>query len=222
MMEEIILLHNKIKKRQMMLFGGCKFYTGIYTNTSIVLLKSGIGKTAAALGTTLLLQIYKPDIVINIGSAGSLIPTLKIGDIIISEEVSYHDVDITTFGYKLGQMASCPARFTADTKLIKQSELCVKECGFNAMRGLVISGDSFIKSSKQCLLKILINFPEAIAIEMEGAAIAQVCYKFKVPFIIIRSISDFANQKSYIDFNKFLTLAAIRSSLIIEKMLTII
>ncbi|WP_163115820.1 5'-methylthioadenosine/S-adenosylhomocysteine nucleosidase, partial [Acinetobacter baumannii] len=88
--------------------GGCEIYTGKINGVDVALLKSGIGKVAAAIGTTLLLEHFRPDVVINTGSAGGLDAKLNVGDIVVSTEVRYHDADVTAFGYEPGQMAQCP------------------------------------------------------------------------------------------------------------------
>ncbi|CAJ0991345.1 5'-methylthioadenosine/S-adenosylhomocysteine nucleosidase [Pantoea sp. Nvir] len=102
MEQEIILLRDKIENRQTLTLAGCEIYNGTLNGIEVYLLKSGIGKISAALGTTLLLQLYKPDLVINVGSAGGLTPLMSVGDIVISDKVSYHDADVTAFGYKPG------------------------------------------------------------------------------------------------------------------------
>ncbi|MFV8221480.1 5'-methylthioadenosine/S-adenosylhomocysteine nucleosidase, partial [Enterobacter cloacae complex sp.6700776] len=95
---------------------------GKINGVDVALLKSGIGKVAAAIGTTLLLEHCKPDVIINTGSAGGLDPRLNVGDIVVSTEVRYHDADVTAFGYEPGQMAQCPPAFIADAKLIETTE----------------------------------------------------------------------------------------------------
>ncbi|MGQ7140099.1 5'-methylthioadenosine/S-adenosylhomocysteine nucleosidase, partial [Escherichia coli] len=144
MEEEVTLLRDKIENRQTISLGGCEIYTGQLNGTEVALLKSGIGKVAAALGATLLLEHCKPDVIINTGSAGGLAPTLKVGDIVVSDEARYHDADVTAFGYEYGQLPGCPAGFKADDKLIAAAEACIAELNLNAVRGLIVSGDAFI------------------------------------------------------------------------------
>ena len=218
MEQEVTLLRDKIENRQTLTLAGCEFYTGTLNGVEVALLKSGIGKVAAALGTTLLLQLCKPDVVINTGSAGGLAPTLKVGDIVVSDEVRYHDADVTAFGYEPGQMASCPAAFVADDKLITAAELVIKQLDLNAVRGLVVSGDAFINGAAP-LERIRTTFPQAIAVEMEATAIGHVCHQFKVPFVVVRAISDVADQESHLSFDEFLSVAAKQSSLMVENLL---
>lgn len=139
MEEEVTLLRDKIDNRQTITLGGCEIYTGQLNGTEVALLKSGIGKVAAALGATLLLEHCKPDVIINTGSAGGLASTLKVGDIVVSDEARYHDADVTAFGYEYGQLPGCPAGFKADDKLIAAAESCIRELNLNAVRGLMLA-----------------------------------------------------------------------------------
>ena len=218
MEQEVTLLRDKIENRQTLTLAGCEIYTGTLNGVEVALLKSGIGKTAAALGTTLLLELCKPDVVINTGSAGGLAPTLKVGDIVVSDEVRYHDADVTAFGYEPGQMAGCPAAFVADNQLIAAAEQVIKQLDLNAVRGLVVSGDAFINGAEP-LARIRNTFPQAIAVEMEATAIGHVCHQFKVPFVVVRAISDVADQESHLSFDEFLSVAAKQSSLMVENLL---
>ncbi|MBV7406437.1 5'-methylthioadenosine/S-adenosylhomocysteine nucleosidase [Enterobacter sp. ENT03] len=215
MEEEVTLLRDKIENRQTLNIAGCEIYTGTLNGTEVALLKSGIGKVAAAMGATLLLERCKPDVIINTGSAGGLAPTLKVGDIVVSDEARYHDADVTAFGYELGQLPGCPAGFKADEKLVAAAETCIAELNLHAVRGLIVSGDAFINGAEN-LAKIRHNFPQAIAVEMEATAIAHVCHNMGVPFVVVRAISDVADQESHLSFDEFLVVAAKQSSLMVE------
>ncbi|WP_039057395.1 5'-methylthioadenosine/S-adenosylhomocysteine nucleosidase [Enterobacter sp. Bisph1] len=218
MEEEVTLLRDKIDNRQTLNIGGSEIYTGTLNGTEVALLKSGIGKVAAAMGATLLLMHCQPDVIINTGSAGGLASTLKVGDIVVSDEARYHDADVTAFGYELGQLPGCPAGFKADDKLIAATEACINELNLHAVRGLIVSGDAFINGAEG-LAKIRQNFPQAIAVEMEATAIAHVCHNFGVPFVVVRAISDVADQQSHLSFDEFLVVAAKQSSLMVETLL---
>lgn len=219
MEEEVTLLRDKIENRQTLTLAGCEIYTGTLNGVEVALLKSGIGKVSAAMGATLLLEHCKPDLIINTGSAGGLASTLKVGDIVVSDEVRYHDADVTAFGYEYGQMAGCPAAFKADEKLIAAAEACIGELNLHAVRGLVVSGDAFINGS-DALARIRSHFPQAIAVEMEATAIGHVCHNFGVPFVVVRAISDVADQQSHLSFEAFLAVAAKQSSLMVETLLS--
>ncbi|AHJ75192.1 MULTISPECIES: 5'-methylthioadenosine/S-adenosylhomocysteine nucleosidase [Kosakonia] len=215
MEEEVTLLRDKIENRQTLNVGGSEIYTGTLNGTEVALLKSGIGKVAAAMGATLLLERCQPDVIINTGSAGGLAATLKVGDIVVSDEARYHDADVTAFGYDIGQLPGCPAGFKADDKLIAAAEACIGELNLHAVRGLIVSGDAFINGADG-LAKIRHNFPQAIAVEMEATAIAHVCHNYGVPFVVVRAISDVADQESHLSFDEFLVVAAKQSSLMVE------
>lgn len=221
MEEEVTLLRAQIQNCQTLKRGGCEIYSGKLQGMDVALLKSGIGKVAAAMGTTLLIEHCQPDIVINTGSAGGLASTLKVGDIVISDEVRYHDADLTAFGYEPGQMAGCPAAFIADEKLIRLAEQSVQKLRLNSVRGLICSGDAFINGSEP-LARIKATFPKVAAVEMEAAAIAHVCHQFEMPFVVVRAISDVADQTSHLSFDEFLGIAAKQSSLMVTTLLTLL
>lgn len=216
--EEVTLLRDQIQSRQTFKHGGCVIYTGQLNGLDVALLKSGIGKVAAALATTLLLEHCQPNLVINTGSAGGLAASLKIGDIVVSDEVRYHDVDLTVFGYQPGQMAGCPAAFIADENLIQLAERCITELNLHAVRGLICTGDTFVNGAAP-LARIRATFPTVTAVEMEAAAIAHVCHQFNTPFVVVRAISDVADQESHLSFDQFLASAAKQSTLMINTML---
>ncbi|TKI08812.1 5'-methylthioadenosine/S-adenosylhomocysteine nucleosidase [Martelella alba] len=217
MEQEVVLLRDQLTDRTVWEKAGCEFYSGRLHGIDVVLLKSGIGKVSAALGTTLLLDHYQPDFVINTGSAGGLAPSLQVGDIVLSTEARYHDVDITPFGYEPGQMAMCPAAFPAAPYLISLAEQCIARLGMRSVRGLVVSGDAFINGAEP-LSRIRALFPQAVAVEMEAAAIAHVCHQFATPFVVVRAISDVADQTSHLSFDEFLAVAAKQSTHLVETM----
>ncbi|MBD2783456.1 5'-methylthioadenosine/S-adenosylhomocysteine nucleosidase [Xenorhabdus sp. DI] len=219
MEQEVTLLRDQIEGLQTVSRGGCEIYTGKLNGVDIALLKSGIGKVAAALGTTLLIEHCQPDIVINTGSAGGLDPKLNVGDIVVSEAVRYHDADLTAFGYEPGQMAQCPAAFMADATLISLAEKCIQSLDLNAVRGLVCSGDAFINGAEP-LARIRATFPDVAAVEMEAAAIGHVCHQYNLPFVVVRAISDVADQESHLSFDEFLVVAARESTRMVNAMLT--
>ncbi|CCN73185.1 5'-methylthioadenosine/S-adenosylhomocysteine nucleosidase [Vibrio nigripulchritudo] len=197
---------------------GCTFYTGQINGVEAVLLQSGIGKVAASVGTTLLLESYQPDVVINTGSAGGFDSSLNLGDVVISTEVRHHDADVTAFGYEIGQMAGQPAGFAADEKLMAVAEQALSQMEEkHAVRGLICTGDAFVCSAERQSF-IRKHFPSVIAVEMEAAAIAQTCHQFKVPFVVVRAISDVADKESPMSFEEFLPLAAKSSSEMVLKM----
>lgn len=198
---------------------GCEFITGKLDNTDVVLLKSGIGKVNAAVSTSVLLYKYQPEKVINIGSAGGYADDLSVGDVIISDQVCHHDVDVTVFGYAMGQVPGMPATYEADSSLIEQVKKAIGSLdGIKAKIGLVGTGDSFMQDPVR-VETVRSQFPALQAVDMEAAAIAQVCVKFDVPFVVVRALSDIAGKESSQSFESFLKVAAKNSSILVREML---
>ncbi|MDO9749107.1 5'-methylthioadenosine/S-adenosylhomocysteine nucleosidase [Glaesserella parasuis] len=218
MAQEVEILLSYMAEPKLTEIVGCKIYEGKINNTDVALLQSGIGKTAAAMGTALLLQLAKPEMVINTGSAGGLDANLNVGDIVISTEVRHHDVDVTAFGYEKGQLPANPAAFMANEQLAQIAIKETEKAGFNAVSGLICSGDLFVNGSYM-IARIRNDFPSVKAVEMEAASIAQVCHAFQVPFVVVRAISDVADKESHLSFDEFLPLAAEKSSEIVLAML---
>lgn len=222
MEQEVSILKQNLENGQTISKAGCTFYTGQLKGVDVVLLQSGIGKVAATVGTTLLLNEYQPDVVINTGSAGGFDASLNLGDVVISSEVRHHDVDVTAFGYEIGQMAQQPAAFVADESLIKVAENALTQMeDKHAVRGLICTGDAFVASAERQGF-IRQHFPSVVAVEMEAAAIAQTCHQFNVPFVVVRAISDVADKEASMSFDEFLPLAAKSSSAMVIKMVELL
>jgi len=217
--EEVSILKAKINNLQTTVIAGCEFYQGELNGKQVILTKSGIGKVAAAVATTLLLEKFSPDQIINTGSAGGYDTSLNVGDIVISTEVRFHDVDLTAFGYEIGQMAQLPPAFAADQKLIDIAQQAANTLdSLKIIQGQICTGDIFMADPAKAEIART-NFPDMAACEMEAAAIAQVCYQFKVPFVIIRSLSDIAGKKSDLSFEQYLPIAAENASILVEAIL---
>ncbi|TLS39308.1 5'-methylthioadenosine/S-adenosylhomocysteine nucleosidase [Pseudalkalibacillus caeni] len=215
--EEVEILLDKLEGREDKAIAGCEFSTGTYDGQDVILLKSGIGKVNAAMSTTLLNQIYKPDYVINTGSAGGFHKDLQVGDTVISTEVRHHDVDATVFGYEYGQVPQMPASFTPDPFLVKVAEKCAEEISeHKVVKGLIATGDSFMSDPERVDF-VRSKFDNLYAAEMEAAAIAQVCQQFEIPFVIIRALSDIAGKESNVSFEQFLETAAVNSADLVLK-----
>lgn len=222
MEQEVSTLKQSIENCREVSKAGCTFYAGQLNGVDVVLLQSGIGKVAAAVGTTILLDEYQPDLVINTGSAGGFDSSLSLGDVVISTEVRHHDADVTAFGYEMGQMAQQPAAFIADEKLIEIAEQALAKMeSKHAVRGLICTGDAFVASAERQAF-IRQHFPTVVAVEMEAAAIAQTCHQFKVPFVVVRAISDVADKEASMSFDEFLPLAAKSSSEMVVKMVELL
>lgn len=217
MEEEVSLIANAIENKKIEVVGNREYVCGTYHDHEIILVKSGIGKVCAALAATVLVDHFKVDILVNSGCAGGIGNGLKIGDIVLSTGLAYHDFDLKIFGYKRGQVPSYEQYFMADHALIAKAEAVAatlkQEQGFepNIFTGVVLTGDQFI-SQKQICLDMKQDFPEAQVTEMEGAAVAQVCNDFNVPCLVIRSVSDTAQGDSPEVFEQFVQLAADNSA----------
>jgi adenosylhomocysteine nucleosidase len=224
MENEVVLLRSAMEDTESELVGGFEFITGKLDRKPVVLLRCGIGKVNAAVGCTLLIHQYKPDLVINTGSAGGIDPGLQFGDVIISDGVLHHDVDVTAFDYAPGQLPGLPAVFPVPEELVRRAGEAVDQLKrenvlpqkLNHVRGLIGSGDVFMHQPER-ISRIRELFPKLRAVEMEGAAIAQTCYLFKVPALIIRSLSDIAGVESPVTFNEFLPTASRHSGDIVRR-----
>lgn len=217
---EIALLKQQLTSSRTELLGGYTFYLGELAGKNIVLVQSGIGKVAAAVATTLMISQFKPDCIINTGSAGGFDPELNVGDVVISTEVRHHDVDVTAFGYEMGQVPKMPAAFVAHPVLVAAAEQSIAALGFcKTKKGLVATGDSFMCNPER-IAQTRQQFPTMLAVEMEGAAIAQACHMLDTPFVVIRSLSDIAGKESPDSFEAYLEVASKNSSVMVVEILT--
>lgn len=195
MEEEFSLLLGNLKNTVTATFGQFTYHTGLINGMEVALLLSGIGKVNAAVGTTLLLDKFKPDYLINTGVAGGVPDEVEVGDVVISSEASHYDADATAFEYKIGQIPHMPSVYTADGLLSRLAEKAGNLCNeITTHHGPILSGDSFIHTPQQ-VAYLDEHFPGVMAVEMEGAAVAQTTFLFDVPFVLIRSISDKVREK---------------------------
>lgn len=212
MEQEIKLLRESMANVKHVSFGKFSAYEGELAGKRMVLVLSGIGKVNAAVSTSWVIHQFAPDCIINTGSAGGLGKGLKVGDVVIGETVAHHDVDVTAFGYVWGQVPQLPAVFASYSNLIRQAEKAAQVFeGAAVAQGLIVSGDRFVHSSEG-VAEIRSHFPDVKAVEMEAAAIAQTCHQLEVPFVIIRAVSDSADEKADISFEEFLKTAAVSSA----------
>ena len=195
------------------------YHKGEIYGKEVVCCECGIGKVNAAMSTQIMIDLYHPDVIINSGIAGSLSGEIRIGDIVVSDDCVQHDMDGTEMGDPLGQVQfndELRTYFPADKATADRLfEACKTIDGINVFRGRIASGDVFI-SSRDRRQKVADHF-DAIACEMEGAAVGTVCYRNGVPFAILRSISDDWNNNELMDFMKFRALAAERSIRVIAE-----
>ncbi len=178
----------------------------------MIVVRSGIGKVLASITTSLLIQQYGVNMVINTGSAGGIGAGLQVGDLVISDKVAYFDVDVTGFGYEYGQLpGGMPLYYEPSRYLISEMTKAAEATHHTVKKGLIVTGDSFI-NDPQKVQEILGHFPDALACEMEGAAIAQTAQQFNIPFLIVRAISDTADHAATVSFDEFILEAGKRSA----------
>jgi adenosylhomocysteine nucleosidase len=197
MEEETAFLLSKLNNVEKKTVGPFVFYEGeTQDGKEVVVVKCGIGKAMSAAGCALLISNFNVGTVINSGVAGALNPDLIPNDIVFSTGVMYHDVNFTPFNYKLGQMAGQPEIYNPDPALLAKADIAatiVPNLKERIKKGLVVSGDVFVNTKEQ-KEEILKNFPTAMVTECEGASIAQIATSYRVPFIVIRAISDTADE----------------------------
>ncbi len=185
-----------------------------------MLVESGIGKVNSAVCTTILIEEFKVDKIIFTGVAGAVSNELNIGDIVVSSELIEHDFDCTAFGMEAGVIPRMEnSNFESDKTLVELAKKSgVKILGENKIKtGIIVSGDQFIADKNK--IAWLEKTFDAKCTEMEGASVAHVCYLFKIPFVIIRSISDKADGSAHVDFKEFVYIAAENSKKIVVEML---
>ncbi|QEK11983.1 5'-methylthioadenosine/adenosylhomocysteine nucleosidase [Crassaminicella thermophila] len=220
--EEIQIVKEKMELKEKVELAGMTFYKGNLVGKDIVVVRSGIGKVNAAVCTQILISNFHVDAIINTGVAGAIHDELEVGDIVISKDVIEHDFDVTGFGgYKLGQIPRMDEYiFKADEKLVKVAvEASKKESvKYKTTIGRIVSGDVFVAcpDKKGFLWKEF----EGYCAEMESAAIGHTCYLNKVPFVIIRAMSDKADGTAHVNFNEFVQESANNSVEIVLYMLT--
>jgi len=220
MAQEVNILAGQLDNAERYEHAGFVFHTGTRHGLEVIILQSGIGKVNAAVGTAILLERHQPDAIINTGSAGGFATDLAIGDVIISDEVRHHDVDAVVFGYELGQVPGMPTAYHADSRLRDIARGAIAALGeVNVREGMIATGDAFMADPER-VAATRAQFPTMLAVEMEGAAIAQTCYLYDCPFVVIRALSDIPGSgDNHLSFEQFLDIAADHSSRMVDQML---
>jgi adenosylhomocysteine nucleosidase len=225
--EEIRKLVSALDLEKKYVEGGRTFYVGKLWEKEVVLVFSRWGKVAAATTVTSLITKYGVNQVIFTGVAGSIDENLKVGDIVIGNDLYHHDMDARPLfkQFEIPLLNIC--KLTSDPELVCKAEEASLNFFINHQKdlisrdilkefkivkprvvvGAIASGDQFFNSMKAAK-KLKKCLPEAICVEMEGAAVAQVCYEYSIPFVVIRTISDSADESSHVDFEKFIHLVA--------------
>ena len=213
-LEELLSVLEEVQEERE---GAFTLFRGRLEGQEVLLAECGVGKVNAA-ALTQLFVTKEVTRVIFTGVAGAVDPTLKVGDLVVSTDALQHDLDVTALGYNLGQVPGEPLSWQADETL--------RDLALEAAQGLeevktisgrIVSGDQFIASAEK-VAQLRETFSAACA-EMEGAAVAQVCAKAKIPFVIIRSISDTADHEAEVNFREFTPLAAKRAKRVVREML---
>jgi adenosylhomocysteine nucleosidase len=217
MTEELEALLAELQNRQDTKHGPFTLHSGMLEGKEVLLAQCGIGKVNAA-ALTQLMVLQSVEAIIFTGVAGGVDATLKVGDIVISTDAMQHDADVRTLGYQLGEVPGETLSWQADATL-RDSAFAVAQTidGINVIQGRILSGDQFIASVEK-VRELREVFGGACA-EMEGAAVAQICSKWHLPFVIIRSISDSADHDAKVNFREFTPLAAARAKQVVSGML---
>lgn len=182
-------LVERLQEKKVSDYGNLHYVEGLLGCNRVILTQCGIGKVNAAVGATELIRRFAPDCIISTGVAGGIDACLKVADVVVSERLVYHDVWCGE-GYEYGQMAEMPAMYEGCASLLKHA-LSLDKAGQESRihGGLICTGDQFITNRAE-LDVIKHRFPDGLAVDMESAAIAQVCYLYDTPFLSFRIISD--------------------------------
>lgn len=215
---EVDTIKKNIKDPATENISGIEFVSGELFGHEAVVAKCGIGKVFSALCTEAMIIRYSPDLIINTGVAGSLTNKLSTLDVAVAKAVVQHDFDTSPLGDRKGEISGLGlVEIPADLAISKAIEGIIKGMGINCVHGVIASGDVFV-ASNDVKERIVSEF-SAVACEMEGASIGHVCHVNKVPFAVIRSISDSANGESEMDYPTFSKKAAAVSAKIVESFL---
>ena len=204
MEEEVAILKDKMTEVSVLETAGMEFISGKLSGHEVVVVRSGIGKVNAGICTQILADKFEVEAVINTGIAGSLKAEINIGDIVLSTDTMQHDVDAREFGYAIGQVPRMDTlAFQADEGLRKlAAEVCRRvNPEIQVFEGRVASGDQFV-ADRETKENIIQN-TEGFCTEMEGAAIGQAAYLNKIPYLVIRAISDKADDSAHMDYPAF-------------------
>lgn len=210
MSKEIELLKGLMSDFKEEQIGGAKFYFGQIKNKKLIIVESGIGKVCAACACVELIKNFSPDCIINTGAAGSISPNFKVMDTIVCEKSAYYDVYC---GEEEGRVQGFPMHYEADKNLLIQAE------NLGLKKGFVASGDRFVTQKAEAE-NILHIHHHAEAVDMESAALAQVCYMYQVPFLSVRIISDEVGVENHqVQYDNFWQTAGEHSFAVVKKLL---
>lgn len=209
MQVEVETLVAKLEESSCRTCAGSKFYEGILEGLPVVVVQCGVGKVNAALCVQILCDCFGVTHVVNTGIAGSLCADLDIGDMVISQDAMYHDIDCGVFGYPVGKVPGMPEQYAADETLLAYAFSAAEMVNPGHTKiGRIASGDQFVCRQQQ--KDTIIENTKALCTEMEGAAIAHAAYRNEIPFVILRAISDKADHTAEMDYPTFEAIAAKR------------
>lgn len=219
MTEELELLLKDMEIKEETKKANMTFYRGTLGEKNIIAVVCGIGKVNAAVCSQILISEFNVTSIINVGVAGGIGKDIYPGDVVVATNLVQHDMDTTAFGDPFGQIPRLDTfDFKCDDALVKAAlDSCEEIEEINTFSGRIISGDQFISSVDK--IKWFENEFKALACEMEGASIAQVCYLNNIPCVVIRSISDNANNGAHMDYEKFIPIAVRNSTKILKNMI---
>lgn len=206
---QVLVEHLQEKKEEVVL--GKTYFSGRLGQYEVVLVQSGIGKVMSAMSVAVLADRFGVDVLVNTGSAGAVAEGLAIGDVVVADKLVYHDVDVTAFGYAYGQMAGQALYYEADKDLLTKLRETLTAQDQVSHVGLIATGDSFVAGQDKTDA-IKAAFSGVLAVEMEGAAIAQAAQAAGKPFLVIRAMSDTAQGDAPITFDEFIIEAGKRSA----------
>lgn len=210
---EINMIISKLEEPREITLGKFKFVTGFYKEKEVVVTECSIGKVNSAISTQAMIDYFKPDFIINTGIAGGLDSRLEILSIVIGEKLTYHDLDYDI----LTNYFPFTTHFKADEKAVRLTEEIAKEENIHTLTGNIVTGDLFVEDS---LKKGQLHEDyDALCVEMEGASIAHTSFANDIPFIIIRAISDMADDGGYMTYEEFKEKASDESATIVLKLL---
>lgn len=218
---EIEQVRGQMRDKESRVISGIEYVSGTLHGKDVVTAACGIGKVAAAICAQTMILTYSPSLVLNTGAAGSLSDSLKIGDIAIAKAVVQHDMDTTALGDAPGFISGLEIiEISCDKKAVENFVESVEELENTDFEvGVIASGDKFVSNDDE--KNRIKNTFGAIACEMEGGSIGQVCYSNGVPFAVIRAVSDCADGSSHMDYTEFLPLAAANAAKILSFMVKI-
>ena len=213
---EVETLKNNLVNMTKIQKAGMEFCQGELEGLDVVVVQCGVGKVNAALCVQILCDCFGVTHIVNTGVAGSLDPALDIGDFVISQDAMYHDFACMPVGYELGQVPGMPVKaFPADEKLCELALTAAKTVhNGNARMGRIASGDQFVCNKD--VKKAIVENTGALCTEMEGAAIAHAAFRNSIPFVVIRAISDKADDSAQMDYPTFEALAAKRCAAVTQ------